>query len=150
MGSVINDNSTGRPWNNLTNQAVDQNVSHRPCHQQPRWINIWCSPQSQVTLDCSKHRTISIMSQVTKISMRLNNVSLPRFTGIVVQNFSFVGSFCNPGTGDAKLLWKVINLAKKELIPGLRLYCSCKQPVPLTSRGDTVSIHLCRKTLSAL
>ena len=66
-------------------------------------------------------------------NIRLNKVPLPRFTGIAVSKFSFVGSFCHPVRSDSKFLWKGINLAKKEWILGLQLYCSCKQPVPLAS-----------------
>ena len=36
----------------------------------------------------------------------LTNVTLPRFAGVVVWEFGFVGSFCRPVRGDTELLWK--------------------------------------------
>ena len=84
------------------------------------------------------------------MSERLNSKPWQRFTGLVVKKCISVGSFNHPVWGDAKLSYKGINLAEKELILSLPLYCSCIQPVPLPSRSDTVNIHHCQDTPSAV
>ena len=73
--------------------------------------------------------------------MKKNDIPLSHFTGFVVFRFSFASSFCHPVRGDAKILWKGMNLAKNQFILGLELYCTCEQTVPLPSQSDTVNIH---------
>ena len=63
----------------------------------------------------------------------INVFPLPRFTSIVVQKYSFVGSFRHPVRGDAKFFWKGIYLLKKGLILCLQLYGSCKNLFPYLS-----------------
>ena len=45
--------------------------------------------------------------------------------------------------------WERTNCEKK-LILGFQLCCSFKQPVPIASRGDSVIIQPCRKTIRGL